>query len=63
MFWIVLIIICGTLFTLSLALFPEWNARFTKEVVRLIEALAVILPWGSGAVVVYFVLYLLGAFE
>jgi hypothetical protein len=52
---LVLIIICGAIFSLSLVMFPVWEALVLKHVLRLIDALGVLLAWAFGGAIVYFV--------
>jgi hypothetical protein len=55
-----LFIICGALFSLSLALFPAWNALALKHVLKLIEAIGTLFAWGFWLLIAYAVLAWLG---
>ena len=52
---LVLFIICGGIFSFSLVLFPAWEALVLKQVLRLIDALGVLLAWAFGGTILYFV--------
>jgi hypothetical protein len=60
---LIVLFVCGVIVAFTLAIFPAWNDFALKHVLKLIEALGVILAWGFWILIGYLLLGWRGLFS
>jgi hypothetical protein len=57
---LVILFVCGVALTLSMSLFPAWNAAVEKHILKLIDAIGILMLSGFWLLLAYGLLAWLG---